>query len=104
MVTRGQVWSYLAGSRQLRVLIVSNDEFNEAPDVQPWAVIIERSARPASTVAVPLAAGDPLAGATVLIPLVLRLTKTGLRENLGFVSNDTMNAVEYGLREFLVLP
>jgi hypothetical protein len=30
--------------------------------------------------------------------------RTALRHNLGLVSNDTLNAVERGLREFLNLP
>ena len=32
---RGQVWEYVQGSRQYRVVIVSNDEYNEFPDAVP---------------------------------------------------------------------
>ncbi len=71
---RGQVWEYVQGSRQYRTLIVSNDEYNELP------------------------------GAVAVIPRVLRCDIAALRRNLGFVTNNTMNAVERGLREFLNLP
>jgi hypothetical protein len=44
---RGQIWEYVQGSRQYRILIVSNDEYNEQPSAVPWALAIERGA-PAS--------------------------------------------------------
>ena len=102
-VTRGQIWVYTVGSRAFRMLIVSNDEHNDFEELLPWGLAVERAGAE-SVLSVRLAAGDPLAGAFVMIPKVYRLDRTALRENLGFVGNDTMNAVEYGLREFLVLP
>jgi hypothetical protein len=41
---RGQVWEYVQGSRQYRVVIASNDEYNELPGAFPWALVLERSA------------------------------------------------------------
>jgi hypothetical protein len=35
---------------------------------------------------------------------VLRCDPSALRHNLGFVTNDTIDAVERGLWEFLTLP
>ena len=105
MVSRGQVWEYVAGSRQYRVLIVSNDEYNEQPGLRPWALPIDRgrtSAMP--SLFVKLAATDPLPGAFVAIPDVLRIDRDALRANLGRIGGESMNAVEHGLREFLELP
>lgn len=100
---RGQIWIYVAGSRQLRVLVVSSDEYNDDESVNPWGLAVVRASIP-SALSVQLPAGDPLAGAYIEVPNVFKLDRTGLRENLGFVSNATMNAVEFGLRELLVLP
>ncbi|MFV2104731.1 hypothetical protein [Micromonospora sp. LOL_024] len=50
--------------------------------------------------------GDaPLTGAYVRIHSVVQiLDRTALRDNHGFVSHTTMNAVDTALREFLELP
>lgn len=101
---RGAVWEYVQGSRQYRVLIVSNDEYNELSGAVPWALAVERAATGIPGYLVVLDENDPLPGAAVIIPRVLRCDPTALRHNLGFVINDTMNAVERGLREFLTLP
>ena len=101
---RGEVWEYVQGSRQYRVLIVSNDEYNELPGALPWALAIERTATGIPGYLVVLSAADPLPGATVVVPRVLRCDTSALRHSLGFVTNDTINAVERGLREFLTLP
>ena len=95
---RGQVWEYVQGSRQYRVLIISNDEYNELPNAVPWALVIERSAPNVPSYLIGMAEDDPLSGATVVVPRVLRCDPTALRRNLGFVSNDTLKAVERGLR------
>lgn len=48
---------------------------------------------------------DPISGAYVRIHSVVQiLDRTALRDNHGFVSNTTMDAVETALREFLELP
>lgn len=52
-----------------------------------------------------LRGGDPLSGAFVRIPAIMQVAdQTAWRDNHGYVSNDTMNSVEHGLREFLELP
>lgn len=108
MVTRGELWEYVIGSQQYRALIISNDEYNEHPDMRPWGLIVSRlKAAPgdAAPLFVSLGPGDPgEAGAVVQIPAIVRLDRTALRHNLGFVTNATLNAVERGLREFLALP
>jgi mRNA-degrading endonuclease toxin of MazEF toxin-antitoxin module len=101
---RGQVWEYVQGSRQYRILIVSNDEFNELPGAVPWALIIERGAAGIPGYVIELLDKDPLPGAIVVVPRVIRCDPTALRHQLGFVTNATMNRVERGLREFLNLP
>lgn len=101
---RGQICEHVRGSRQYRVLIISNDEYNVLPGANPWAVTVERGSANIPGFAVPLNRDDPLPGAVVVIPHVLRCDPTALRRSLGFITNDTMNAVEYGLREFLNLP
>ena len=54
--------------------------------------------------AVQLDKDDPLAGAFVRIHSVVQIVdRTALRDNHGFVSYDTMNAVEAALLEFLEL-
>src|SRR5262245_20185149 len=101
---RGQIWEYVQGSRQYRTLIVSNDEYNELPGAVPWGLAMERNASGIPGFLVQLGADDPLPGAVVIIPRVMRCDVAALRHNLGFVANETMNAVERGLREFLNLP
>lgn len=55
--------------------------------------------------AVRLSEADPLAGAFIRIHSVVQiLDRSALRDNHGFVSHDTMTAVEAALREFLELP
>ena len=98
------MWEYAQGSRQYRVLIVSNDEYNELPGAVPWALAIERTATGIPGYLVVLGDRDPLPGAGILIPRVLRCDPSALRHNLGSVTNGTINAVERGLREFLTLP
>jgi mRNA-degrading endonuclease toxin of MazEF toxin-antitoxin module len=83
---------------------VSNDEYNELPNALPWTLIVERDAAGIPGYLVELTAKDPVPGSVVVIPRVLRCDVTALRHNLGFICNDTMNAVERGLREFLNLP
>jgi mRNA interferase MazF len=52
-----------------------------------------------------MGAEDPLTGAFVKIHAVVQiLDRTALRDNHGFASHTTMNAIEEGLREFLELP
>lgn len=101
---RGQVWEHVRGSRQFRVLIISSDEYNEYPDATPWAVTVERGSASIPGYAVQLGYDDPLPAAVVVIPHVLRCDTTALRRCLGFVTSDSMNAVERSLREFLSLP
>jgi mRNA-degrading endonuclease toxin of MazEF toxin-antitoxin module len=101
---RGQVWEYVLGSRQYRVVIVSNDEYNELPQAVPWALVVERSAPTIPGFLVRLTDDDPLPGAAVVVPRVVRCDPSALRHCLGFLTNHSMNAVERGLREFLNLP
>jgi mRNA interferase MazF len=101
---RGQVWEYVQGSRQYRVLIVSNDEYNELDGAIAWALVIEREAPVIPGYLVRLTEDDPLPGAAVVIPRVLRCDPAALRRMVGFVGDPTLNAVERGLREFLDLP
>jgi mRNA-degrading endonuclease toxin of MazEF toxin-antitoxin module len=103
-VRRGQVWAYVQGSRQYRILIISNDEYNETPGAVPWALVVERGATTIPGYVVELVASDPMPGSVVVVPRVLRCDTSALRHNLGFVSDATMNALERGLREFLDLP
>jgi len=100
---RGQVWEHVRGSRQYRILIISNDEYNELPDATPWAVTVEREGAGIPGYLVELGAADPLPGTVVVLPRVLRCDPTGLRRCLGSVTGDTLRAVERGLREFLSL-
>jgi mRNA interferase MazF len=101
---RGQVWTYALGSRQYRVLIVSNDEYTEDPGIHPLALTISRQTPDLGTLTPIMSADDPLSGARVLIPHPVRIDRTALRDCHGFVSNATMRAVEHGLRDYLVLP
>jgi mRNA interferase MazF len=105
VVRRGQVWTLLRGGSQHRVLVVSNDEYNGVEELAIWALAVVRDVPHANHLAVRLDTGDPLAGAYVRIHSVVQiLDRTALRDNHGFVSHDTMNAVEAALREFLELP
>jgi mRNA-degrading endonuclease toxin of MazEF toxin-antitoxin module len=102
VVSRGEVWEYIVGSQQYRVLVISNDEWNDQPGVSPWGLFIARTGPQA--LAVRLTDSDPLPGAVVHIPKVFRVDPSGLRTNLGHASHDTMNAIEEALRDFLALP
>jgi mRNA-degrading endonuclease toxin of MazEF toxin-antitoxin module len=101
---RGQVREYTQGSRQYRVLIVSSDEYNELPGAMPWGLVVQRDTPRTPAPLVELGPADPLSGASVMIPLVVRCDPSALRRNLGFVANDTLNAVERELRDHLNLP
>ena len=105
MVNRGEVWEYIVGSRQYRVLVISNDEFNEEAMVRPWGLPIDRAhtAVP-SGLMIRLGEDDPLSGATVYVADVLRLDRSALRRSLGYLSHPSMEAVESALRDFLALP
>jgi mRNA-degrading endonuclease toxin of MazEF toxin-antitoxin module len=105
VVRRGQVYTLLRGGSQHRVLVISNDEYNDVEELAVWALAIARDVPHANHLTVRLAAGDPLSGAYVRIHSVVQiLDRTALREDHGFVSHPTMNAVEAALREFLELP
>ena len=105
MVRRGQIWTLLRGRSQHRVLVVSNDEYNDVAELAVWALAVVRDVPHPNHLAVRLDDGDPLRGAFVRIHSVVQiLDRSALRENHGFVSHATMNAVEEALREFLELP
>lgn len=105
MVRRGQIWTLLRGGSQYRVLIVSNDEYNSVEELAVWALVLSRDVPHPNQLAVRMGAEDPYAGAFVKIHAVVQIRdRTALRDNQGFVSHTTMNAVEEGLREFLELP
>ena len=106
MLRRGEVRDYVVGSRQLRVLIVSSDDYT-GPGMQRWGLVVtprQADTRAAGRLLVTLGPGDPQRGQVVHIPLVLRIDASAVRTNYGFVTGDTMNAVERGLRAFLELP
>ncbi|MDP9795888.1 mRNA-degrading endonuclease toxin of MazEF toxin-antitoxin module [Catenuloplanes nepalensis] len=95
----------LRGSSQYRVLIISNDEYNDVDDLAVWALTIVRDVPGPNHLVVPLVDGDPLAGAWVRIHAVVQIAdRTALRDRRGFVSHTTMEAVEAQVREFLSLP
>jgi mRNA-degrading endonuclease toxin of MazEF toxin-antitoxin module len=98
---RGQIWEHVRGSHQYRVLIISNDAYNELPEATPWALTVERDAPGIPGYVVPLGDHDPLPGAVVVIPRVLRCDATALRRCLGFLTDSTLRTVDEGLREFL---
>jgi mRNA-degrading endonuclease toxin of MazEF toxin-antitoxin module len=100
---RGQVWEHVRGSHQYRILIISNDEYNQLPGAVPWAVTVERSTGEIPGYVVVLRDGDPLPGAVVVLPRVLRCDPEALRRCLGPVTTGTMTAVGRGLLEFLSL-
>lgn len=102
---RGQIWTLLRGGSQHRVLVISNDEYNSVEELAMWALTVVRDVPHPNHLAVPLGEGDPLAGAFVRIHGVVQiLDRSALRDNHGFVSESTMNAIENALREFLELP
>lgn len=102
---RGQIWTLLHGASQYRVLVISNDEYNGVEELAIWALTVVRDVPHPNQLAVRLNGADPLAGAFVRIHSVVQiLDRSALRDNHGFVSHDTMNAIEAALREFLELP
>jgi mRNA interferase MazF len=105
VVKRGQIWTLIRGSNQHRVLIISNDEYNDVDELAAWALAVVRSVPHPNHLAVRLGDADPLNGAFVRIHSVVQiLDKSALRDNHGFVCHATMNAVEDSLRELLELP
>lgn len=105
MVKRGQIWTLLRGGNQHRVLVISNDEYNSVKELAFWALAVVREVPHPNQLAIRLDKDDPLTGAFVRIHSVVQiLDRSALRDNHGFVSPDTMNAVEGALREFLELP
>jgi mRNA interferase MazF len=105
VVKRGQIWTLLRGGSQHRVLVISNDEYNGVQELAVWALTVVRDVPHPNHLVVPLVGDDPLSGAFVRIHSVVQvLDRAALRDNHGFVSQATMNAVENALREFLELP
>ncbi len=105
MVRRGQIWTLLRGGSQHRVFVISNDEYNDVEELAIWALAVVRDVPHPNQLAVRLDEDDPLAGAFVRIHSVVQiLDRSALRDNHGFVSPDTMTAIEVALREFLELP
>jgi mRNA-degrading endonuclease toxin of MazEF toxin-antitoxin module len=93
------------GGSQHRALVISNDEYNSVAELAVWPLTIVREVPHPNQLAVRLGDDDPLSGAFVRVHSVLQiLDRSALRDNHGFVSHDTMNAVEAALREFLELP
>jgi len=104
-VRRGQIWTLLRGGSQHRVLVISNDEYNSVVELAIWALTIVREVPHPNQLAVRLTETDPLTGAFVRLHSVVQvLDRIALRDNLGYVSHATMNAIEAALREFLELP
>lgn len=102
---RGQVWTLLRGGGQHRILVISNDEYNSVEELAVWALTVVRDVPHPNHLAVRLGKADPLTGAFVRIHSVVQiLDRTALRDNHGYVSHDTMTAVDIALREFLELP
>lgn len=105
MVNRGQIWTLLRGGSPHRVLVSSNDEYNAVVELAIWALAVVRETPHPNHLAVRLESGDPLAGAFAPIHSVVQiLDRSALRDNHGYVSHATMNAVEDAVREFLDLP
>ena len=95
----------MRGSSQHRVLVISNDEYNSVEELAVWALTVVREVPHPNHLVVRLGGDDPLSGAFVRIHSVVQiLDRSALRDNHGFVSHATMNAVENALREFLELP
>ena len=95
----------LRGGSQHRVLVISNDEYNDVEELAVWGLAVVRQVPHPNPLAVRLGEGDPLTGAFVRIHSVVQiLDRTALRDNLGYVSGGTMAEVELAIREFLELP
>jgi mRNA interferase MazF len=104
-VRRGQVWTFLRGGSQHRVLVISNDEYNSVQELAAWALAVVRDVPHPNQLVVRLGTDDPLSGAFVRIHSVVQvLDRSALRDNHGFVSHSTMNVVEAAIRDFLELP
>lgn len=102
---REQVWTLVRGGGLYRVLVISSDEYNRVDVIPAWALTVLRDVPRKEQPSFRLGPDDPLPGAYVRIPSVYQvLDRTALRENHGFVSHVTMNAVESALRGFLELP
>lgn len=102
---RGQIWTLIRGGRQHRVLVISNDEYNDVGAMALWTMAVVREVPHPNQLAVRLGTEDPLSGAYARIHSVVQvMDRTELRENHGYVSHPTMNRVEEALREFLELP
>jgi mRNA-degrading endonuclease toxin of MazEF toxin-antitoxin module len=87
------------------VLVISNDQYNGVEELAVWALTVVREAPHPNHLTVRLGGEDPLSGAFVRIHSVVQiLDRSALRDNHGFVSHTTMNAIEDALREFLELP
>jgi len=102
-VRRGQVRDYVVGSRQVRVLVISSDNY---PYPAPWGLLVSPPRSDHETpgrLLVRLRPDDPRAGEEVSIPAVLRIDESAVRTDCGFITNETMNDVERGLRAFLEL-
>lgn len=80
---RGQIWTLLRGGSQHRVLVISNDEYNSVEELAIWALTVVRE---------------------VPHPKCRFSTAVHYVTTNGFVSHDTMKAIEAALREFLELP
>ena len=65
---------------------------------------VRRTGTPVKDYLLQLTDADPLAGAFIEVPRVMRCATSGLRHLVGFVSDDTMRAVERAIRELLELP
>jgi mRNA-degrading endonuclease toxin of MazEF toxin-antitoxin module len=105
VVRRGQIWTLLRGGSQHRVLVISNDEYNDVEELAVWALAVVREVPHPNHLAIRLTESDPLSGAHVRIHSVVQiLDRTALRDCHGFVSHATMTAVEEAIREFLELP
>ena len=102
---RGQLWTLLRGGGRHRVLVINNDEYNAVEELAVWAIAVVRDVPLPNHLVVQLTGDDPLPGSFVRIHSVLQiLDRTALRENHGFVSHPTMNAVEEAIGDFLELP
>ena len=95
----------MRGGSQHRVLVISNDEYNSVEELAIWALTVVREVPHPNHLAVPLIEADPFTGAFVRIHSVVQiLDRSALRDNHGYVSHDTMTAIDTALREFLELP
>lgn len=102
---RGQIWTLLRGGGRHRVLVISNDEYNDVAELAVWGLTVVRDTPHPNHLVVPLTDEDPLPGAFVRVHGVVQiLDRTALRDNHGFVSHPTMSRVEDAIREFLELP